>query len=108
MNFTGADRAEQAVADRMPLIILLERRNSQDVCHLRQSFVALNHGSDVIEFCFVEILSHCALARGRCRARDAARKTLKFGSEILSALRLNAVFQSLIQRESVPQIQDGA
>ena len=58
MNFAGADRAEQAVADRMPLIILPEWRNSQDVCHLRQSLVTLNHGSDVIEFRLVEIFAH--------------------------------------------------
>ena len=92
----------------MPFTIWLEWRNSQDVCHLRQLFVALNHLSDIIEFRFVEIFAHRALARCRCCTRDAARETLKFSSEIFCALRLNAVFQPLIQRESVPQIQDGA
>ena len=92
----------------MPFIIWLEWRNSQDVCHLRQSFVTLNHLRDVIEFRFVEIFAHRALARCRCCTRDSARETLKFSSEILCALRLNAVFQPLIQRESVPQIQDRA
>src|SRR4051812_20479019 len=92
----------------MPFTIWLDWWNSQDVCHLRQSFVTLNHLSDVIESRFVEILAHRALARCRCRTRDTARETLKFVSEIFCVLRLNTVFQSLIQRESVPQIQNRA
>ena len=35
-------------------------------------------------------------------------KLCKFSSKIFCTLRLNAVFQPLIQRESVPQIQDRA
>ena len=42
-----------------------------------RSFVALNHLSDVIEFRFVEIFAHLALARCRCCTRDAARETLQ-------------------------------
>ena len=92
MNFAGADRAEQAVADRMPLIILPEWRNSQEVCHLRQSLVTLNHGSDVIEFRLVEIFAHLAFARCRCCTGNSAFEAVKFGSEILCALGLNAIF----------------
>src|SRR5689334_1308355 len=71
-------------------------------------FVTLKHLSDIIEFRFVEIFAHSALARCRCCSWDTARKTLQFGSEILYPFRLDAVFQSLIQRERVPQIQDRA
>src|SRR6476660_10140575 len=92
----------------MPFTVRLRWWNSQDVCHLRQMFVTLNHLSDVIELGFVEIFAHRTLARSRCRARDAARVTIKFSSEILCALRLNAVFQPLIERQSVTQIQNGA
>ena len=92
----------------MPFTIWLEWWNRQDVCHVRQSFVTLNHLRDVIEFRFVEIFAHRALARCRSRTRDSAFETLQFSSEIFCTLRLNAVFQPLIQRESVPQIQDRA
>src|ERR1043166_4294769 len=107
-NFTYGHRTDQSVTNRMPFTIWLEWWNSQDVSHVRQSFVTLNHLSDVIEFRLVEILAHRALTRCRCCTRDTVRVTLKFGSEVFCALRLNAVFQSLIQRESVPQIQDSA
>src|SRR5207248_8247624 len=43
-----------------------------------------------------------------CCTGDAALEAFQFGNEILYALRLNAVFQSLIQREPVPQIQNRA
>src|SRR5438552_2417332 len=84
------------------------RENRPDVCHLRQSLVTLNHGSDVIEFCLVEIFAHRAFARRLCCTRDSAREAVKFGREILCVLGLNAVFQALIQREPVTQIQDRA
>src|SRR5215468_6798815 len=108
VNFTDGHRAKQTVTNRKPFPIWLERWNSQNVCHVRQMFVTLNHLSDVIEFRFIEILTHRALARCRCCAWDTACETLKFCSESLCTLRLNAVFQPLIQRESIPQIQDGA
>src|ERR1700756_1582909 len=108
MNFADGQGSEQNVTYRMPFTIWLEWWNSQNVCHLRQSFVTLNHLSDVIEFRFVEIFAHRALARCRRRSRYTVCEALKFGAEILCALRLNAVFQSLIQRESVAEIQDGA
>ncbi len=84
------------------------RRNSQNVCHLRQSFVTLNQLGDVIEFGLVEIFAHRAFARRLCCAWDNALETLKFGSEIFYALWLNTIFQPLIQREPVAQIQDRA
>src|SRR5262249_35774340 len=101
-------RAKQTVTNRKPFTIWLERWNSQDVCHVRQMLVTLNHLSDVIEFSFVEILAHRALARCFRGSRDTACETLKFRGKIFCGFRLNAVFQSLIQRESVSQIQDGA
>ena len=48
------------------------------------------------------------MARGRCCTRDIARERCKFSSEIFCVFRLHAVFQSLIERESIPQIQDRA
>jgi hypothetical protein len=91
MNFAGADRAEQTVTDRKPLTVGLEWRNRQHVCHLRQSLVTLNHGCDVIEFRLVEIFAHLAFARCRGCTGNSALEAVKFGSEILCALRLNAV-----------------
>src|SRR4029077_15495744 len=73
-NFADAHRAEQTVTYRIPFTHWLEWRNNKDVCHLRQSFVTLNHLSDVIELRFVESLAHRALACCRCCTRDAARK----------------------------------
>src|SRR5882724_2011474 len=82
VNFADGHGAQQTVTNRLPFTIWVEWWNNQDVCHLRESFVTLNHLRDVIEVRFVEIFAHRALARCRRRTGDAARETLQFSSEI--------------------------
>src|SRR5437588_10253432 len=97
MNFTGADRMEQTVADGMPITALIKRWNGHDVGQLRKLLVFLNELGDFVELSLVKILPALSLSRGFRRTRNTRVESPQFGCEILRTFELNTVFQSLIQ-----------
>ncbi len=108
MDRARAHGLQEAVADRMPVLIRSDRWDGQNVSHARHRVVTPHRFRHQIELFLVERRARLARVRRLSARGQRGGQRLELLGEVLSAFRTDAVLEPLVKDEGVPQVDDGA